>query len=236
MNPSSLSVFFPAFNEEENIRSTVEKAIKVIKNLNIKEWEIIIVDDGSKDGTGEIADKLSKEHKQVRVIHQENGGYGSALKTGFSNSKFEWIVYTDSDGQFDFGEVVRFFEKAKDADVVLGYRIKRSDPFIRIMLAWGWRLSVLVFLGLRLRDVDCGFKLLNRKVWRKISPLDSQRGAMVNAEIAIRAKKSGFKILQVGVNHYPRILGKPTGASIRVIINSYLDLIKLRFKLHYEMA
>lgn len=226
----SLSVFFPAYNEEESIRETTIKAANVLKKLSI-DWEIIVVNDGSKDKTGQIADELANENKQIRVIHQKNGGYGMALRSGFTNAKYDWIVYTDSDGQFDFSEITKFLEKTDKYDVVYGYRIKRRDPFFRLLFAKGWALSLFVFFGLNLKDVDCGFKLFKKEVIEKILPLDSTRGGMINAELAIKSKKHGFKIAQVGVNHYPRLMGTPTGANIKVIIRSFLDLINLRLKI-----
>lgn len=226
----SLSVFFPAYNEKDNLKETVHKAVNVLKKLGIK-WEVLIVDDGSKDGTDKVADALSKEDKNIRAIHQSNGGYGTALRTGFYSSKNEWIVYTDSDGQFDFSEIIKFIEKSDQADLVWGYRIKRNDPFFRLVLAKGWKLVIFLFFGFALKDVDCGFKMVKKAVIEKIPELKSTRGGMINAELAIKAKQNGFKIVQVGVNHYPRTAGKPTGANIRVIIQSFIDLLKLRFNL-----
>lgn len=227
----NLSVFFPVFNEEKNIAQTVEKAVKVMNDIKAIEYEIIIVNDGSKDNTGKISDQLAKKYPEVRVIHKPNGGYGTALRVGFYNAKYEWIVYTDSDGQFDFSEVSKFIDKADKSDVIWGYRIKRRDPFYRILFAKGWAFSVFLFFGLLLKDVDCGFKMINRKVLEKIPKLTSSRGGMINAELAIKSNKYGFKISQVGVTHYPRLSGHPTGASWRVIVQSYIDLFKLRWEL-----
>lgn len=227
----NLSVFFPVFNEGGNIESLVDKALKVLDNLKL-EYEIIIVDDGSKDDTGKILEKLVKENKTIKVYnHPKNLGYGEALKSGFYNAKYDTIVYTDGDGQFDFSEVGKFLEKIEDYDLLIGYRIKRQDPFFRILFKKGWKLSLFVFFGLTLKDVDCGFKMIKRHVLEKIPHLESQRGAMINAELVIKAKKAGFKIGQVGVNHYPRLSGKPTGANLKVIIESYLDFLRLWWRL-----
>lgn len=227
----NLSVFFPCFNEEGNIESTVKKAVAVLEKLGL-EYEITIVNDGSKDKTGEIADHLAKNNSRIKVIHHEkNLGYGEALKSGFYSAKYDTIVYTDGDGQFDFSEITKFLEKIEDNDLVIGYRIKRQDPYLRILFKKGWKLSLLTVFGLTLKDVDCGFKMIRKKVLEKIPHLESQRGAMINAELAIKTKKAGFKVAQVGVNHYPRLSGKPTGASPKVVIGSYLDLLRLWWKL-----
>ncbi|HBQ51249.1 TPA: hypothetical protein DD690_04700 [Candidatus Daviesbacteria bacterium] len=227
----NLSVFFPLFNEEGNVEMLVKKAIDVLEKLKL-EYEIILVNDGSTDGTKEKTEKLAKENPRIKAInHPKNLGYGEALKSGFYNAKYDTIVYTDGDGQFDFSEVTKFLEKIKDYDLVIGYRIKRQDPFFRILFNKGWKLSLLAFFGLTLKDVDCGFKMIRKSVLEKIPHLESSRGAMINAELAIKAKKYGFKVTQTGVNHYPRLSGKPTGAGIKVIVKSFLDLLRLWWKL-----
>ncbi|OGE72423.1 hypothetical protein A3H40_04225 [Candidatus Daviesbacteria bacterium RIFCSPLOWO2_02_FULL_38_15] len=229
-----LSVFFPCVNEEGNIENTVQKATRVLEKLNIN-YEIIIVNDGSSDNTGVVANRLTKGNRRIRVIHHpKNLGYGEALKSGLYNSRYDTIVYTDGDGQFDFAQVTRFLEKLDGVDLIIGYRIKRQDPIHRILFAKGWTLTLWTFFGLTLKDVDCGFKMIKRKALEKIPHLESQRGAMINAELAIKTKKAGFIIEQVGVDHFPRLKGKSTGANIKVILKSYLDLIRLWWKLKDE--
>ncbi len=228
---TELSVFFPAYNEEGNIASTVEKALKVLGHTDLKQYEVIIVNDGSKDNTGKIADTLADKYKEVKVVHQPNGGYGCALRVGFDSAKFDWIVYTDADGQFDFSEVTKFLEKAKEADVIYGYKIKRNDNIFRVLAAKGWGLSLFLFFGLRVKDVDTGFKMVKREVLEKIPPLQSTRGGMINAELAIKAQRAGFKIARVAVHHYPRLVGSSTGVSLKVIFKSYIELFKLWWKI-----
>ncbi|MDD2822932.1 MAG: glycosyltransferase family 2 protein [Candidatus Daviesbacteria bacterium] len=232
MKIDELSVFFPVYNEEKNIPVTVEKAIAVLKTLGLKKYEIILVDDGSKDKSPEIIDNLAKKYNFIKAIHQANGGYGCALRTGLANASYDWIVYTDADGQFDFSEVTKFLEKAEEADVIYAYKIKRSDPPFRMFAAAGWAFSLFLVLGLRVKDVDTGFKMVNKKVLQKIAPLESTRGGMINAELVMKARKAGFRFAQVSVNHYHRLYGKPSGVKLEVIIQSYLDLLKLWWKLH----
>ena len=222
-----LSLFFPAYNEEGNIKNTVEKAIPVLKNVASK-YELLIVDDGSKDKTGEIADKLAEEYSFIQVIHHcSNQGYGEALKSGFYNSKYQWIVFIDSDGQFDFSEVTRLIEKSGEADIVAGYRINRQDPLMRKIFGFGWTFLSRLLLDVGVRDVDCAFKLVKKKVIDTIPKLQSTRGGMISPELLGRAKKAGFKIVEVGVHHYPRKEGKQTGANLKVIFKSFMDLGKL---------
>lgn len=227
----ALSVFFPAYNEGENITSTVEKAITVLNRLGLRKWEVLVINDGSTDNTEKKGQLLVKKYKEVKVITQPNGGYGMALRAGFTNAQYEYIFYTDGDGQFDFAEIDKFLAKIKETDFIIGYRIKRQDPFYRTILAKIWGISIFFVYGFMLRDIDCGFKMIRKKVIDTIGPLQSERGAMINAELVIKAKKAGFRISQIGVQHYPRLAGSPTGANLKVAVRSYIDLIRLRLKL-----
>lgn len=228
-----LSVFFPAYNEEANIETTVTKAAKILPKIASK-WEIIVVNDGSKDKTGEIVEDLIKKIKNLRMItHTPNRGYGGALKSGFYNSQYEWIAYTDADGQFDFNEIKNFIEKQDEtkADLVIGYYLKRKVSFYRIFGSKIWELMVFALFGLKVRDIDCGFKLLRREVIEKVPKLEAERGPFITSELLIKAKKVGFKIVSIGVYHYPRQAGAATGASLKVILSGLKDLIRLRQKL-----
>ncbi len=231
MPVNSLSVFFPAYNEADNISYTVEKSLKVLKSLKIPRYEILVIDDGSSDETGTIADQLAKKYSDIKVIHQPNGGYGMALRAGFKNSQYDWVAFTDSDGQFDFSEITKFLEKSEDSDIVIGYRIKRSDPFVRLIMAFGWKIVIFVFFGIWFKDIDCAFKLIKKEVLKKIPPLESTRGGMISPELILKAKSKGFKIAQVGVHHYPRVYGTPTGSNFKVILTSFKDLFRLWLKL-----
>ena len=227
-----LSVFFPAYNEEKNIKNTVEKAIKVLNKV-AQVWEIIIVNDGSKDKTGVIADELAKADNRIRVIHHSpNRGYGAALKSGFYNSKYPWIVFTDSDGKFNFSQLPNFINKQKEtgADLVVGYYIKRAVPFYRKLNTFLWQVVVRVLFNLKVRDIDCGFKLISKSVIDSIPKLESERGAFISSEFLIKAQKSGFKIVEIGAKHY-RATRPGTGSKLNVIIKSFIDLFKLWKKL-----
>lgn len=228
---NELSVFFPAYNEEKNIEKTVLNARGVLLKI-AKKWEIIVVNDGSRDRTLEIVKKLIKSDKRIRVIsHNPNKGYGEALKTGFYNSRYQWIFLTDSDGQFDFAEITKLIAKSNEADLVVGYRIDRKDPLIRKINGWGWTFLANLLLGIGVRDVDCAFKLIKKEVIDTIPYLESTRGGMISPELLAKAKKSGFKIVEIGVKHYPRTAGEQTGASLKVIFKSFMDLLKLWKKL-----
>ena len=228
----NLSVFFPAFNEAENIEKTVLNAASVLEKLKIP-YEIIVINDGSTDATGQIAEALSvKSHNKIRVIHHpQNLGYGEALRSGFYNARYDWIAFTDSDGQFDFAEITKFLKLAESADLVIGFRIDRQDPPIRKLNAWGWKQINRILMGTNARDLDCAFKLVKKSVIEKIPRLESARGGMISPELLAKSKKAGFKIVEVGVHHYPRTAGSPTGAGLKVIATSFMDLFKLWMKL-----
>jgi len=227
-----LSVFFPAYNEEKNIENTVTKAKSVLEEIADK-WELIIVNDGSSDRTGEISEDLAKEDPRIRLItHPPNRGYGASLKSGFHNSRYPWIAFTDSDGQFDFSEIAKFIETQREtkADLVIGYYLKRQVPFYRKVNTFVWELFVFLLFGLKVKDIDCGFKLVSKKVIDKIPKLESERGAFISSEFLIKAKKSGFKMVEIGAHHFPATR-RGTGANLNVIVKSFVDLFKLWKKL-----
>ena len=234
-----LSVFFPCYNEEKNIKNTVDKTIPVLQK-NAKNWEIILVNDGSKDNTGKVLEEIKKEYpKQIKIItHNPNRGYGAALKSGLYNAKYQWIAFTDADGQFDFTEVTKLIEKQQKtkADIVIGYYLARQVSKAAIITSKIWELIVFVLFGLHVTDIDCGFKLINKKVVDTIPKLEAERGAFISSEFLIKSKKAGFKIVEIGVHHYPRLEGKATGRSVKVIIKSFSDLFKLWFKTTFKRA
>ncbi|HEY1769856.1 MAG TPA: glycosyltransferase family 2 protein [Chthoniobacterales bacterium] len=228
---ATLSVIFPAFNEEANIRQTVEVARKVVSKL-AKTWEIILVNDGSKDATTPLCDELAQQYPEVRAIHHvDNRGYGAALKSGILAARYDFIFFTDSDGQFDLEELKDLIEWANHYDIVTGYRGKRSDPPHRLINALGWKLLVRMVLGVKVRDIDCAFKVFQRSVFDRVQIRSV--GAMVNTEILAQANAFGMRIHEVRVSHYPRRFGKPSGANIRVIAKAFRELIRLYRQLRY---
>ena len=226
----SLSVVFPAFNEEANIRGVVEDAYRTVPKL-APIFEIIVVNDGSKDRTGDICDRLVEELSNVRVVHHpRNRGYGAALKSGITLARYDLIFFTDADGQFDLTEVAALLEEADAYDIVAGYRARRQDPPHRLLFAWGWNILVRIVLGIRIRDIDCAFKVFNRRVFDKVQI--NSVGAMVNTEIFAQVSRFGMTVKEVRVSHFPRRHGKPTGGSVAVIAKAFRELIKMRRMLH----
>lgn len=230
MELKSLSVFMPAYNEEDSIDSTVAGVVKVLKTLSI-DWELLVINDGSKDKTAEVVKGLEKKYPGVKLInHEKNQGYGRALKTGFKEAKYPWVAFVDSDGQFDFEEIKKLLAKTGEADVILGYRLNRADPFQRRIFTWGWKMLAMVMLGLNVRDYSCGFKLIKKKVIEDISPIESEE-KVTQIEMLIKAKKKGYKFAEVGVHHYARTAGIPTGANLAVVWKSFKDMVRLWQKL-----
>ena len=225
----SLSVVLPAFNEQYNLRCTVEAARRILPGV-AGEWEIIIVNDGSGDATGRICDGLALQIPQVRALHHPgNKGYGAALKTGIAAARHDWIFFSDSDGQFDFAEISRLLEHAETSDIVAGYRKRRNDPFYRALNALGWNLLARLSLGVAVRDIDCAFKLFRRNVFERVQIRSV--GAMVNTEILCQAFKFGMRVKEVAVTHYPRDYGQPSGANPRVILKAFRELFRMWWKL-----
>ncbi len=225
-----ISFFLPAYNEESNIERSVLELKKVLEKV-AENWEIIIVDDGSKDKTGEIADGLSRKFKSnIKVTHHKpNRGYGGALKTGFETAKYKWVAFADSDGQFDYSEIVKFIEKQKEtnSDLVLGIRSERADSFLRKLFTLVWsKILPRILLGLRVTDYSCGFKLLRKKVYNTVQPLVGEE-KVTQIEMLTKAQRAGFKFAEIKVKHLPRIYGHQTGADIRVIVKSIKDLVNL---------
>jgi len=226
----SISLILPAYNEEENIKEAVENATKVLEKI-FDEYEIIVVDDGSNDKTGEIADSLKSE--KIKVIHHEiNRGYASALRTGIKNATKELVFYTDADNQFDLNELrkaVNLLDGDKGKfDVVIGYRKDRRDRLHRLIISKGYNLLIRFLLGIRVKDADCSFKLFKRDVIKGIEI--KHEGWLVDTEILAKIIRKGYKIKEIPVKHYPRKKGK-SSVKITSILKTFFELIKLKIEL-----
>jgi glycosyltransferase involved in cell wall biosynthesis len=230
----SLSVVLPAYNEEQVIASTVEQVTRELANLT-RDFEVIVVNDGSTDGTGAALSALQKLDKHIRVLtHTRNQGYGATLADGFAAATKVLTFFMDSDGQFDIRELKRFLSLIDAYDAVIGYRVKRQDTWMRKLNARGWKLVVRLALGVRVRDIDCAFKLLRTDFLQR-HPLET-RGAMINAELLYRLKVSGCTLREVGVRHLPRQGGRATGANLHVIGRALRELfVSTRTWRHEEL-
>ncbi len=233
-----LSYFFPAHNEEANLEGLVDEALATLPLL-AETFEIIAVDDGSRDATPSIADDLAARHPDVvrAVHHPTNLGYGAALRSGFAAARYELVAFTDGDRQFHVADIGRLTERlsAADApDVVVGFRIKRADPVIRTAYARAYRLANRIFFRLKVTDVDCACKLFRREALEGIH-VESD-GAFFSAELLIKLGAAGRTIAEVGVPHYPRTAGSATGAKPSVIGKAVRDFWRLRLYMWVNRA
>ena len=227
-----LSLFFPCHNEAENLEALVADALAALPALATT-YEVILVDDGSRDDTAGVAERLVQRHGGVvrLVRHDVNRGYGGALRSGFAAARYSHLAYTDGDRQFRVADLARLVERAQEtrSPVVIGYRLKRADPPLRLVYATLYRVANRVWFGLRVRDVDCAAKLFQRDALRGISV--HSNGAFFSAELLIRLRLAGVNALEVGVPHYPRTAGSPTGARLSVIARAVRDFWSLRIGL-----
>ena len=220
----SISVFFPAYNEEANVERMVDAFRSILPHV-ADDYEIIIVNDGSKDRTRDIADLLIKEDRKVRAVHHEiNQGYGAAVRSGIKACTKEYLFFTDGDGQFDVSQLSLLVPLVPQYDGVIGFRLNRQDPWIRKLNAWAWNRLVRLLLGLKVKDIDCAFKLFHRRIFEGIE-LESS-GAMISTEMLVKIKDKGCRLQEVGVFHSPRLAGKQTGANLRVVLRAFKELFR----------
>jgi glycosyltransferase involved in cell wall biosynthesis len=226
-----LTVVLPAYNEEANIGPMIEAALEVLPGL-VDDYEVVVVDDGSRDATTMVAeDWVERHYPAVRLLkHEENQGYGVAIRTGFQHARGSLIFYTDADRQFDISELAYFLPLAEQHDLVIGFRVYRYDSAIRSLVSWGYNRLVGVLFRVRVRDVDCSFKLLRREVLEKLQLQTDD--FFVDTEIVAAARRWNFRIVQKGVRHYPRVAGETTvqisdvSRTLRTIARMWLRIYK----------
>ncbi|HFE67275.1 MAG TPA: glycosyltransferase family 2 protein [Chloroflexi bacterium] len=228
----SLTIAMPAYNEAENIQAMIEETVQAVSPL-VEDFEIIVVDDGSQDDTAVIVQSLIPQYPQLRLaLHGENKGYGTAVFSGLTHASKEFIFFTDADRQFDLGEIEKLLAEIDRADLVVGYRAPRRDPFMRRLNGRGWSGLVTLLFGYTARDIDCAFKLMRRRVVDALRDEITSGGATFSAEFLVRAKRAGFRIAEVPVTgHRPRVAGNPTGAHPKVILRAFRELVSLRLQL-----
>lgn len=230
----SISVFFPAYFDEGNIAKVVENAVKVLEELKLKDYEVIVIEDGSPDKTGEVADEVAGKYEKVRVIHHEkNMGYGATLKDGFTSAKLDYVFYTDGDNQFDLEEFKRFVALIPFADVIVGYRKKKQYSLYRKFTSLSYNYLLKLIFGLDYWDIDCAFKLFKRDLFDKIQI--NSVDAFIDAEIMLKAKLLGYKSIEMGVTHLPRIDGVSTGARPSVILRTIREVWEYRKEYKREL-
>ncbi|MBM3658756.1 MAG: glycosyltransferase family 2 protein [Actinobacteria bacterium] len=232
MNPAvaSISAFFPCYNDEATIASMVNLALVTIDKVGA-EGEVIVIDDGSSDGSPQVLQELQAEQPRLRVItHEQNRGYGGALLSGFAAAGFEWVFYTDGDAQFDPAELEQLVERAgPDVDVVQGWKIRRADHLVRRVIGRVYHRSVSLMFGLRIRDTDCDFRLIRREILDRIS-LEHTSG-VICVELVRKLQDAGARFVEVPVHHYPRLHGQSQFFRVPAVASTAKDLLSLWFSL-----
>lgn len=223
----TLSVFFPAYYDEKNIDKVVHKAVSILEELKLKDYEVIIIEDGSPDRTGEVADELAKQYEKVRVIHHEkNMGYGATLKDGFLSAKLDYVFYSDGDNQFELEDIKKFVALIPFTDIVVGYRKKKQYSFYRKFTSLSYNYLLKLIFDINYWDIDCAFKLFKADLFKKIEIKSVD--AFIDAEIMLKAKLLGYRTTEMGVEHLPRVDGISTGARPSVILGTIREIFEYR--------
>ena len=229
---AGISVFLPSHNEEANVERVVRGFLAELARI-ADAYQVIVVNDGSTDQTGAVANRLADEDSHVKVVHHpKNRGYGGAVISGIRAATQPYVVLADGDGQFDPKEVESLAAFVPEYDVVVGKRIRRADPLMRRINGKAWTTLVRIVLGIGISDIDCGFKLFKREF------LDGMElrahGAMISTELMARVAGRGAKIKEVGVHHLPRMAGEQSGANFKVIMRAFKELFTLYGELRAE--
>src|SRR2546421_10949166 len=223
---ADVSAVMPAFNEEANLEQSVGRVAPALPGQT-RSFEIIVVDDGSRDGTAALLERLQGTHSQLRVVrHAANRGYGAAVRSGFDAARLSWVFLIDADNQFDPAEIGLLLAHAPEADIVAGYRRHRSDPLRRRLNALAFFTLVRLLFGRLGRDVNCAFKLIRRDLLRQLDLQSS--GALINTELLVKARRFEARIVEVPVEHFPRESGRQTGANPRAVLRGFAELIAFR--------
>jgi len=228
----AISVFLPSHNEEGNVERVVRSYLAELPRV-ADDFEIIVVDDGSRDRTGEIAERLAAENSHVKVVrHHVNQGYGGAVISGIRAATRQYVLLCDGDGQFDPSDLERLTPFVPEYDVVAGRRVRRADHLIRRINGKAWTVLVRVLLGITISDIDCGFKLFKRE---KLEGMDLRaHGAMISTELMARLAGRNAKVIEVDVKHLPRLTGEQSGANLKVVARAFKELIALYRELREE--
>ncbi|MDD5109022.1 MAG: glycosyltransferase family 2 protein [Candidatus Omnitrophica bacterium] len=229
MFTGSLSVILLSYNEAENIDEVIKSVLNKISSI-ISDFEIIVVDDGSKDRTFEILNGLKDYGNHIKIVrHLSNKGYGASFKSGLEKSKKDYVMMMDADGQFDITDLTKLIPYCLLYDMVIGFRMKRQDPFYRCILGNIFNFIIKIIFNIKVRDIDCGFKFFNKELLKTLT-LNSN-GFIINTEMVVLALKNGAKIKEVGISHYPRLYGRQKVLNFKTVLAIASDLLALKWRL-----
>ena len=228
---TSVSFFCPAYNDEKNLPDLIPNVHKFLTE-NSEKFEIVIIDDGAKDRTGEVADELSRKFTNVRVIHHlKNHGYSATLKEGFEDGKYDYVMYTDGDNQYDIFDLEPYLYQLQNYDALTGFARKKAVSDIRKVQSWLHNFLINVLFLSDFTDINCSLKIFKKRVLDKIKINSNPYGAFIDAELILKAKKAGFKVFEFPVTHYARRSGIASGSKPNLVLNTIRDMVKLRLNL-----
>jgi glycosyltransferase involved in cell wall biosynthesis len=221
---ASLSFVFPMYNEIGNLERTVREATEVGRRIT-PDLEIVVVDDASTDGSGELADRLAQENPHLRVVHHPvNRKLGGALKSGFATATCEWVLYIDSDLPIRMEDALGAVPLTDQADMVIGYRMNRCEGPKREVMSWCYNRLIRLAFGLKVRDVNFAFKLFRRELLELIRI--GSEGSFIDAELLLEARRAGARIAEIGLNYYPRVAGTSTLARPSVVLKLLGEMLR----------
>ena len=227
---NSISIIFPVFKDRKTVKKMILKSTQVLKKTNIKKNEIIIVDDGCPQGSGEYANKISNKNKNIKVIfHKKNLGYGAAIKTGLKNCKSDWIFQTDGDAEYDVFDLLKLIKKTSNSDLIITYRLKKKYNTSRIVISWIYNKILRILFHTSFKDISTGSRLIKRSLLNKIILISNS--PFIGAELAIKSKYGGYKVNEIGIHTYPRTFGTGSSVSLKNILLTIKEMLELFFKI-----
>ena len=223
----SISIMFPLYKDSRTVKKMIIKSLKVLKTL-AERYEIVIVDDGCPEKSGLLAKNFSKNIKKVKVIfHKQNLGYGSAIKTGLKNCKYQWIFQTDGDAEYDVNDLKKLIKLTNRSDLIITYRFKKKYRTSRIIISWIYNVILRVLFLTNFKDISTGSRLIKKKMLKKIKL--KSKSPFIGAELAIKSKHLGLKVSEVGIHTYPRTFGTGSTVSFKNILLTIEEMLKMYF-------
>ena len=224
---------FPLYRDKKTVKKMILRSLNILKR-NKKKFEIIIVDDGCPENSGKIALKFSKKIKNIKVIfHKKNMGYGAAIKTGIKNCKNDYIFAIDGDGEYDVNDLPRLLKSVQKGDLVITYRFKKKYSTSRIIISWAYNIILRFLFRTKYRDISTGSRLIKKSIMKKIKL--TSNSPFVGAELAIKAKRAGFKVNEIGIHTYPRTFGTGSSVSLKNILLTIKDMLLLFTRISFKI-